>query len=62
MNDKIRDIRDKLNHDELFVCVTRCKDCKHFIKSINKGCCRRVGYFQPNDYCSYGERRESDAD
>ena len=40
--------------------IIHCKDCKHFIKSINKGCGRRVGYFLPDDFCSYGERRESE--
>lgn len=59
MNDKIRDIRDKLVHDELFVCVTRCKDCKNYVKDT---CYLFQGLTvpAPNDYCSYAERRESE--
>ena len=35
--------------------VVRCKDCKHFIGDK----CADNGYtWNPNDYCSYGERRE----
>ena len=48
--------------------VVRCKDCKHYsyAQSINRyecnifnGAYNFIGYpTKPNDYCSYGERRE----
>lgn len=52
--------------------VVRCKDCKWYKESkllaTNKFCFRlkdrngdRVGYnFAPDDFCSYGERKELD--
>lgn len=41
-------------------CVVRCKDRKHL--SIQDLCCgyyknRMCGFIQPNDFCSYGERK-----
>ena len=41
------------------VTVVRCRDCKHY----NEGFC--VGYhahhdIMPDDFCSYGERKEGD--
>ena len=51
--------------------VVRCKDCKYYTESIyfspNKACYRykddkgnKIGYIKSgNDYCSAGERRES---
>ena len=46
--------------DNDVVPVVRCKDCKHLgIKDFAFGCCNRkmIGIIQPDDYCSYGERR-----
>ena len=34
--------------------VIRCKDCKHW----NNGDCYRIELTRPDDYCSYGERRD----
>lgn len=36
--------------------VVRCKDCKHWAH----GDCYRLELSRPNDFCSYGERREDD--
>ena len=35
--------------------VVRCKDCKHYLF-----CCRtiRTGGNRPDDFCSYGERKD----
>lgn len=43
--------------------VVRCKDCKRYLNVNEEGqieCCTRylVNKFNPNDYCSYGERKE----
>ena len=45
--------------------VVRCRDCKHY--EIHKPKvlenCERNGYIipmKPNDFCSYGERKDSD--
>ena len=47
--------------------VVRCKECKYF-NTNNGGCCEYndgdlmflgLMYSTPNDFCSYGERRES---
>ena len=47
------------------VSVVRCKDCKHY--EIHKPKvlenCERKGYIipmKPDDFCSYGERKEGD--
>ena len=48
--------------------VVRCKDCKHFYDThINPAhSCKRGGTqvwdvsFTPDDFCSYGERRDDD--
>ena len=37
--------------------VVRCKDCKHFDGSYPM-CCRFEETFEPEDYCSFGEKRE----
>ena len=34
--------------------VVRCKNCKHW----NNGDCYRIELTRPDDYCSYGERRD----
>ena len=42
------------------VAVVRCKDCKHLMFSDCYGECgaARMGIVNPDDYCSYGERKE----
>lgn len=37
--------------------VVRCKDCKHFDGSYPM-CCRFEETFEPDGYCSFGERTE----
>lgn len=37
--------------------VIRCKDCKHFDGSYPM-CCRFEEDVKPDDYCSFGEKRE----
>ena len=37
--------------------VVRCKDCKHY-KGEQFNCWVMRSKMQPEDYCSYGERRE----
>ncbi len=42
--------------------VVRCKDCKHLgFKGLCDGVCNRkmVGFIHPDDFCSYGERRDN---
>ncbi len=47
--------------------VVRCKDCKYYEihkPRVSENCERKEGYqipMMPNDYCSYGERREDNA-
>ena len=50
-----------------FLPVVRCKDCKHY--EIHKPKvlenCERNGYIipmKPDDFCSYGERKDGDSD
>lgn len=45
---------DLMPEDMVF--VVRCKDCKHWAH----GDCYRLELSRPNDFCSYGERREDD--
>ena len=45
--------------------VVRCKDCKHKVQIVANGivlCSEKRGMIRPteNDFCSYGERRESE--
>lgn len=44
--------------------VVRCKDCKHFIRTLeNETYCNCVGGLtepEEHDYCSYGERKEGE--
>ena len=45
-----------------YVEVVRCKDCKHLEISGCYGECGRayLGIVKPDDFCSYGERREGE--
>lgn len=38
--------------------VVRCKDCKYFSEFQH---CGVLGFCEPNEYCSRGERRKGDA-
>ena len=50
--------------------VVRCKDCKHYVQflrdekecrcTIFSGCYDRPYPTEPDDFCSYGERREGE--
>lgn len=43
--------------------VVRCKDCKHLgFKGLCDGVCNKkmVGIVNPDDFCSYGERRDGE--
>ena len=48
--------------------VVRCKDCEHFVQNEPYDPCEcmkwtvrwGVAYTNPNDFCSYGERREGE--
>lgn len=42
--------------------VIRCKDCKHLMFSDLYGECKRgnLGIVKPDDFCSYGERKDGD--
>ena len=60
-----KDIEEWLNSAPIIdaVPVVRCKDCKHY--EIHKPKvlenCERKGYIipmKPDDFCSYGERKE----
>jgi len=37
--------------------IIRCKDCKHYDGSYPM-CCRYEETIKPDDYCSYGEKKE----
>lgn len=42
--------------------LVRCKDCKYYEQWTNRKICMPLGSYygstQPNDYCSYAERKE----
>ena len=41
--------------------LVRCKECKHWHKKGDLTYCDRIDYgygYKPDDFCSYGERRE----
>ena len=53
--------------------VVRCRDCKWWKEETEyewdgetelkqQLCTEHDGYFEPDDYCSWGERREDEAD
>lgn len=57
--DQNADINGIVFHGKEFVRVVRCKDCEFYTEE--ERWCRRLGLcgaFDPNDYCSHGERRE----
>lgn len=44
------------------VTVVRCKDCKHLMFSDMYGECSQahMGIVRPDDFCSYGERKDEE--
>lgn len=43
--------------------LVRCKECKHWHSKDNLTYCDRTDYgygYKADDYCSYGERKESE--
>ena len=42
--------------------VVRCVECKHYLDEDQKGCDLTYSIIKPNDYCSYGERKENGDD
>ena len=70
-----RNILESMNHDlkgkKITICstcekftpttdvveVVRCKDCKYFSEFHH---CGVLGFCEPNEYCSRGERRKGD--
>lgn len=59
------DIINRINHTPTIdaVPVVRCKDCKHYhadtLTCQNDGCGAEHPNWYGNDFCSYGERRDS---
>ena len=56
----VRDIMDAPSVDA--VEVVRCRECKHLMFSDLYGECKRgnLGIVNPDDFCSYGERKNGD--
>ena len=50
--------------------VVRCKDCTYRVEYFDSGkyvctrwqcmCCGRADYVKPDDFCSYGKRKDGD--
>lgn len=40
--------------------IVRCKDCKHYVEyhKLCKGMDQYTCHMNPDDFCSYGERKE----
>ena len=41
--------------------IIRCRECKHWHEKDELTYCDRIDYgygYKPNDFCSYGERKE----
>ena len=61
------DYEDMVALLDLGASIVRCKDCKHYEvhkPNITENCERngRLVPMLPDDFCSYGERREENAD
>ena len=56
--ERLKEYEDALSAD--VAPVVHCKDCKHLMFSDCYGECgaARMGIVSPDDFCSYGERRE----
>lgn len=60
-------VRDRIKESPAadVVEVVRCKDCKHSADETDGGnylCNRKMlGLVRPNDFCSFGERRDNNA-
>jgi hypothetical protein len=63
MQDEMNDFVNPYYKDPSdIVSVVRCKNCKHFDEWLGEKMCSRGGYFRwamkPEDFCSYGVRKE----
>lgn len=60
----VEDVLELLEGDAVdAVEVVRCKDCKHLMFSDCYGECGRAylsGIVRPDDFCSYGERKDNE--
>ena len=46
-----------------YIDIVRCKECKHWHKKDDLTYCDRINYgygYKADDFCSYGERKESE--
>ena len=55
VEDLLNDLQESSTSD--VVEVVRCKDCKYFSEFQH---CGVLGFCEPNEYCSRGERRKGD--
>lgn len=61
VNNDVRDLCYLFTDKADFVEVVRCKDCRHNKPTIYEGkhaCIRQCAYKKPDDFCSYGERKQ----
>ena len=57
-DEKMQNMIEKVLDDNDVVQVVRCRDCKSFLSE--EGCCRGwAAMVKPDDYCSYGVRKEN---
>ena len=54
ISSQLVNIKKAIETKEDVVPVVRCYQCKHW----NNGDCYRIELTRPNDYCSYGERKD----
>lgn len=57
---KCKQFKNRTNYVE----VVRCKDCKNGYTIDGTGaldCCLHGMYVEPDDFCSYGERKDNDS-
>ena len=59
---RLTDADKALEMDALKNNPVLCKDCKHLMFSDFYGECKRgnLGIVKPDDFCSYGERKDGD--
>ena len=55
ISSQLVNIKKAIETKEDVVPVVRCEQCKHW----NNGDCYRIELTRPNDYCSYGERKDA---
>lgn len=56
VNIPVEEVIEYLKRDGTLVEVVRCKDCKNY----DHGCTRYDAPICPDDFCSYGERKEEE--